>query len=90
MFGHVWRSTVACGAHARRWVLSVFGPGVRQLYERLGPEPGREQVGMKHSSLTAGVVQGGILTAEQEGGAMTAHPCPADHAHAMLTQRRNG
>jgi hypothetical protein len=71
MLGHVWGSAGACGAHPRRWVLSVFGPGVRPLYERLGPEPRREQVDMKHTSRTTGVVQGGILTAEQEGGAMT-------------------
>src|SRR5260221_9952058 len=36
------------------------------------PEPPKEQVGMKQSSLTTGVVQGMILTFQQDGGAVRA------------------
>src|SRR5437016_313675 len=56
------------GSRTRRCFLSC----VRQLYERPGPEQPREHVSMKQSSLTTGVVQGMILTFQQDGGEVTA------------------
>jgi predicted ATPase/DNA-binding CsgD family transcriptional regulator len=45
---------------------------VRQLYAGPGTAPSLEQVGMKQSSLTTGIVQGTILTYQQEEGEATA------------------
>jgi predicted ATPase/DNA-binding CsgD family transcriptional regulator len=64
MFGHLWEYPVPCVSFAREAMVPLR---VRQLEERLGPGPSREQVGMKQLARTTGVVQGGILTSQQDG-----------------------